>query len=143
MAFLEKVVRKTVDATALALLSVCIIGLASVVITIRWRRLAQNRYGRRAAALFIGGNVAMLVHRLIAIRLGTPVPTIIVNDMIVSATFFGTAAVAVEKWIGLLAVISMLGAFLGAFLPDIAWAALMGSGLLNLSILTGQALRKH
>ncbi|MFT3771253.1 MAG: hypothetical protein QM820_38045 [Minicystis sp.] len=115
---------------------------AFVFVAVRWRRLRQNRYGRRMAALFVGALTAVLAHRLVALRLGTPVRHVIVDDLIVLATFYGVAAVAVERWVAWLSALSLAVAVASAFRPVIAPAALIVSATCSLALLLAAALRR-
>lgn len=127
----------------LVLVNLGMMGMVTAVVALRWRRLSRNRYGRRAAALFAGGLVAVLLHRVAGMCLGAPVQHILVGDLLVLGTLFGTAAVAIERWLGWLAATAIAGALVSALVPSFVWGAFTVATLLNLMILTADAFRAH
>jgi hypothetical protein len=63
---------------------------------------------------------AMLVHRLAAVRLGTPLPDLLVADSIITVATLGTGAVLLERGLAWAALIAFLAAVAGACAPT--WA---------------------
>ncbi|MDI1483523.1 serine/threonine-protein kinase [Polyangium sp. y55x31] len=117
--------------------------LVLTVIVVRWRRLSQNRMGRRAAGIVAGVEAVMLVHRLIGIRLGTPLDHVLVNDLVLLATVLGTLAWTDRRRIALPAAIAMAGALLGLFLPSAATLIHLAAGTLVLLLLIADVMRER
>ncbi|MDI3289359.1 serine/threonine-protein kinase [Polyangium sp. 15x6] len=113
------------------------------IIALRWRRLSQNRMGRRAAAIVAGVEGVMLVHRLIAMRLGTPLDHVLVNDLVLLATVLGTLASTDRRRIALPAAIAMAGALLGLFLPSATSLIHVAAGSLVLLLLIADVIREQ
>ncbi|MDI1446805.1 serine/threonine-protein kinase [Polyangium sp. 6x1] len=114
-----------------------------VIIAWRWRGLSQNRIGRRAAAIVVGVEGVMLVHRLIAMRLGTPLDHVLVNDLVLLAAVLGTLALTERRRIALPAAIAMAGALVGIFLPSAASLIYLGAGSLVLMLLIADVIRER
>jgi serine/threonine-protein kinase len=83
-----------------------------------WRGLSRNRHGRLFAGLFPSVLLALLCHRLIALRLGHPAEQILVEDMVLFATVWGVLAQTFSPWFGWLAVFTAVPAIVGALLPQ-------------------------
>src|SRR5262249_5365699 len=108
--------------------------LASSVIFILRRRLLQNSYGRRLAAIFVAPSFAWLGHRLIAQRFGTPALHVLTVDLVLLATVFGTAGIAFEPWMGWIAVLALGGAAVGAARPELSPTVVMVVILVSIAI---------
>jgi hypothetical protein len=93
-----------------------VVVVAAALVALR-RKLLKNRYGRRLAAIFMAPCLVWLLHRLVALRLGTPPLHVIVVDLILFGAVFGTAAVTFERWMGWVAVLAFAGAAASAFAP--------------------------
>jgi serine/threonine-protein kinase len=94
------------------------VALASVVLL--RRRLATSVYGRRSASFVVITFLAMLLHRLAAVPLGTPLPDLLVVDSILMAAMFGTAAVTLDRGLGWASLFALASAVAGICAP--AWA---------------------
>lgn len=117
-----------VSHTSLIGFALLTVGLTAAVVLIMRRRLAESAYDRRVASLFLATGVATLIHRVAALRLGTPVDHVLVDDLVVIAVLYGTAAITFAPWMAWLAALALAGAAVGLFEP--AWA------LLSLSLST-------
>ncbi|APR76723.1 Serine/threonine kinase PKN8 [Minicystis rosea] len=101
-------------------IAVGLVSAALVSITLLRRRIAANQHGRRTAGLVLASVLALLAHRLVAFRLGTPVPHVLVVDAVLLATVAGVAAMTLERWFGWPCALALAGAAVGAYEP--AWA---------------------
>ncbi len=104
---------------ALVALSAGMLLLEFVVIGIRWPSLSRNYYGRRTAGTLVAATIAILLHRLIALRLGTPVAHVMTIDLLLLALVYGFAAVAAHRWIASLSVIAAACAAGSALVPSL------------------------
>ena len=117
--------------------------MALVLLALRWRKLSQNRLGRRAAGIFVGAEAAILVHRLLALRLGTPLDHVLVNDLVLLAAILGTVASITERALALPAGIAMAGALVGLFWPSVASVTFVVASYLVLLLLIGDVVRER
>ncbi|WP_170319321.1 serine/threonine-protein kinase [Polyangium spumosum] len=125
-----------------ALASAASLAMVLLIITLRWRRLSQNRLGRRTARILIGAEAAIFVHRLIALRFGTRLDHVLVNDLVLLAAIVGTIAMVSERRMALAAAIAMVGALVGLFLPSAASAAYVVASVLVLVLLIHDVIRE-
>jgi eukaryotic-like serine/threonine-protein kinase len=88
------------------------------------RRLFANRHGRQIVWLFAGAPLALVVHRLVEWRLGTPATHIVVGDLLLLAVLLALAAVTIERWLGWGAAILLAASLVGAWHPPLALHAL-------------------
>ena len=85
------------------------------------RMLVESAYNRRVAALFTLPVIGFIVHRALAVRLGSRVSDILVADAISMAVLLGFAGIAVERWMGIGALLCVGYALLATLFPS--WAA--------------------
>lgn len=103
-----------------------------------WPGLSRNRYGRRFAGLFPTALLALLGHRLIALRLGLSAEQILVEDMLLISTMWALLAQTFERWLAWLAAFTAVPAIVGAFVPARAPLLL---GALGLASIAAMAVR--
>ena len=106
--------------TNLIVVPLAMLAVITAVVALHWRRLSLNRYGRRIAGLFPGGLAALLLHRVVAVQLGTPAAHVLVGDLVVMATFYGVIATTEDRWIGVLSLIVLIAAIVGALSTALA-----------------------
>jgi serine/threonine-protein kinase len=95
------------------------VGSAAAVAAL-WRRITRNLAGRRFAYLFVGASGVLLVHRLIAARLGDPVSEVMTFDILHLVVVLGLYAVFFETWVAALAGVGLAALALATFRPGAA-----------------------
>jgi hypothetical protein len=90
------------------------------MIAASWRALRRNRANRQLAGLMVAVLAAMLVHRLIARELGTPVLHTLVVDLLLMATCGAVSALLFRARFAAIAVLYLLAAVAAALDPDSA-----------------------
>jgi CDP-diglyceride synthetase len=100
-----------------------------VVTLARWRRLTRNAYGRRLAAVSLGGALAVLGHRWIGLRIGMTGAQILVEDAVLLAMFFAVIAQGEHRWLLSLVGILIATAAASALRMELA-APILGLGAL-------------
>ena len=113
----------------LAVLTALIVGL--------WRSLRRNRVNRQIAGLLLVSAAAMLLHRIIALRLGTPVPHTLILDLVLLLLAAAVAALGIHRRFALLAGFELLVVLAAA--ADPARAPLLFLG--TLLVLYGLGMR--
>lgn len=122
-----------VASTAGGLLALGFVALATlVVLGIVFRRmLVDSAYNRRVAALFLVPVLGFIVHRALAVRLGSRVEDILVADAVSMAAVLAFAALTMERWMGIPALLAVAYAAVATGFPS--WAAPGFGSLLCLS----------
>jgi predicted Ser/Thr protein kinase len=105
----------------LAVLMVLIVGL--------WRSLRRNRINRQIAGLLLASTAAMLLHRAIALRLGTPVPHTLIVDLVLLQLAATVAALAIHRRFALLAGLVLLAVLAATANPSRASPLFLGTVL--------------
>jgi serine/threonine-protein kinase len=95
---------------ALVRLALVIVAVIAVALFALRRRILHNLYGRRLAGVMLAVGLGLLAHRLVALRLGTPLLEVLGVDQVVLAAIYGVAAVTFERWMGWLSMAALLGA---------------------------------
>ncbi len=103
---------------ALVRLALVVVAVTAGAVAALWRRLSRNLYGRRVAAIFPGIGLALLVHRLVAVRLGTPVLHVLVVDHVILAVVLAATAVTVDRALGWFALLGLFGAAVSRAAPS-------------------------
>lgn len=106
------------------------LALMVVVVAILSRKLRRTRYGRRLAGVFLVGGVALCGHRLAAVRLEIPSPSILALDLVLLSVFFAMLAVLDEGWMGWLSGTTAVAALVGVLSPERAVSAFGVAGAL-------------
>lgn len=68
-----------------------------------WRSLRRNRVNRQIAGLLLVSTAAILLHRLIALRLDTPAPHTLIGDLVLLLLAASVAALGIHRRFALLA----------------------------------------
>ncbi len=117
-----------------------VLSVLTAMILIARRRLLQNAIGYQVVGTFVAIAVASLVNRLFGARFGTPIPAVLVSDMLLIAVSSAVGGMMFHRgmlwWVGL----SLLGAALAAVYPDAA--SDFHGGLMVLILALAMGLRK-
>ena len=128
---------------SLALVSALLLVVEAAVVSLRWRSLARNTFGRRSAGILVGTTGAVLFHRLLSLQLGTSHEDILVVDLLLLSVVYGFVAVAIQKWVGLLASFTALASVVGALFPAVVVPAFVAGSLGSFLIVTADAFRRR
>jgi len=109
-------------------------GLVLLSVAVLWRRLQRNVQGRQVTGLLIGVPAMIIAHRLIAIPLGSPPIHILTIDTFLLGCVFGCAALVIDRRLGIIAGLGVLGAALSSFFPEIAAATLTILGFVAVAV---------
>jgi serine/threonine-protein kinase len=125
----------------LILMMAVIVGLLGAAIALLHKRLFSTQVGR----LFVGGGMvwaaALLGHRIMSARFGTPIPEMLTVETWLTAAILGVAAIARLRGFGWSAALSAAGAIAAAARPDLATPIFMASALLMGAIMLSFAYR--
>jgi serine/threonine protein kinase len=91
------------------------------------RRLFGNQFARKVAAMAWLGGITVVLHRLMAFRFGEPVPYVLAVDLLVLGLEQLLAAILLEPWFGIGALLFFGGAGLAMLAPAQALHAMLGS----------------
>lgn len=127
----------------LAFVTSAILATELVVITIRWRSLAQNLFGRRSAGIMVSASGATLLHRLLALRMETPFEQILAVDLLLLGLVYFFAAMAIDRWIAALAVTATAAATVAVLWPAVAVPAFVVGTLGTFLVVTADAYRRR
>jgi serine/threonine-protein kinase len=107
-----------------------ITGLIGAAIALMHKRFFSTQVGR----LFVGGGmiwaVALLGHRIISARFGTPIPEMLTVDTWLTAAILGVGAIGKLRGFGWSAAVSLFGAVAATARPDLATPIFMASAIL-------------
>jgi eukaryotic-like serine/threonine-protein kinase len=115
-------------------LSASFLVVCVAMIAILWKRLKKNLFGRQLAALIICTPATLVVHRLVAGKLGTPVYHILTVDILIVTCLFTIAAFVVERRLLAVTVVGLFATVLAAYNPSYSPYAFSALGLLGLAI---------
>jgi hypothetical protein len=87
----------------------------------------RNTINRRVMAWLVVSSLMMLVHRTIAVLLGTEVSTTMTNDLLMLGAVATMAGVAIDRWIWYAAGVMLAGALLCAVFPAVSSLILVAS----------------
>jgi predicted Ser/Thr protein kinase len=79
-----------------------------VAITVRWRQLSRNIYGRQLSFAFAIVAIALLAHRLLCLRLGLSGEQIMIEGGVLSAVSYGAISRDEHRWLGWIALIDLV-----------------------------------
>jgi hypothetical protein len=109
-----------------------------------WRRgLLGNQFARKVAAMGWLGGITVVLHRLMAFRFGTPVPYVLAVDLLVLGLEQTLAAILLEPWFGLGALLFFGGAGLAVLAPGQSLHAMLGSVTAAYAIVAARAAYDH
>lgn len=131
-----------VEPATMAIVSATLLATELVLISMRWRSLAQNFFGRRSAALLVGTTFVIFLHRLLALRMETQMERILVVDLLLIAMVYGFAALAIQRWIASLSVVALVAAAVGAYWPTWTIPAFLVGALGTFLVVTIDSFRQ-
>ncbi|HVJ88277.1 MAG TPA: hypothetical protein VM580_00635, partial [Labilithrix sp.] len=105
----------------LLVLGLVALGTLLVLGVVFRRMLADSAYNRRIALIHLMPAIGFVVHRALALRLGSSVEAILVADALSITVLLGFAGVVLERWLGIGAILALGYAVLATLYP--AWAA--------------------
>ena len=108
-----------------------ILAAGTALVATLWRQLGRNRVNRQFAGLYLSAIAAMLVHRLVAVRLDTPVPDIVIADLVIQALAATAAALTCHPRFAWLAGFLLLVTTCATLVPSHAPALFVASALLT------------
>jgi serine/threonine-protein kinase len=93
-----------------------LIGASAVVVVslVGRKQLAKSRTNRRVAALFLTLVGGVVLHRALALAMGTPAYQVLASDCVIAAVVFTLAALIVERWFAWSAAVSAAAAIVSA-----------------------------
>ena len=118
------------------------LGVLTAMILVTRRRLLQNTVGRQVVGTFVSIAVASLVSRVIGAQLGTPVPAVLVNDLVIIAVASAVGAMMFNRGMLWWAGFALLGAIAAAALPEAASDVYGGVVVIILGIAMGLLVRR-
>src|SRR5262249_3392162 len=86
--------------------------------------LGESLYARRMMVVFVGTPLALLLHRLLAWRLGMPVLHTLCGDLLVMGSVLAVAGLVLERWLLWLAAAMLTGFLAVMVVPEWAPVAL-------------------
>ena len=96
-----------------------------------WRQIGRNRVNRQFAGIVLAAVAAMLVHRLIGVRLDSPVSHTMIGDLLLQALAAVAAALTCHPRFAWLAGVLVVVAVVATFAPSHAPALFVASVLLT------------
>ena len=111
-------------------LNAAVLSAGMAFIATRWMRISKNLYGRRFAGMFPVALGALLLHRAVALAIGTPGARVLAGDLVVMATFLAVIGLTQDRWVGWLALVAGVAAAIAAVVPDHSPTAFGLAGLL-------------
>jgi hypothetical protein len=109
-----------------------------------WRRgLLGNQFARKVAAMGWLGGITVVLHRLMAFRFGEAVPHVLAVDLLVLGLEQTLAAILLEPWFGVGALLFFGGAAVAALAPGQALHAMLGSVTAAYAIVAARTAYEH
>ncbi|AKI98446.1 serine/threonine-protein kinase [Archangium gephyra] len=118
----------------LLVLPVVMIAVSTIVNVVLREQITRLVLGRRFTQLFLIIGPALLAHRLLGLRFGTPVLHILAGDQLLLAAIFGVAALALDRALAAFSVIALAGACVDAYEPRWAGAVFAATCLLAMPL---------
>jgi serine/threonine protein kinase len=107
------------------------------------RRLLANEFTRKVVAMAWLGGITVVLHRLMAFRFGEAVPAVLAVDLLVLGLEQVIAAVLLERWFGLAALLFFGGAGVAVLAPAQALHAMLGSVIAAYAVVAVRASADH
>jgi predicted Ser/Thr protein kinase len=120
--------------TLLIMAAVVVVGLAGAGGLLR-KRLLGNRFACRVGAVVWFSALDVMLHRLLAIHFGEPVPEVIAVDLVALGIQVALAAVLVDRRFGRVAWVFLTGALIVVHEP--AWAVAVYLAAVTISCVLG------
>jgi eukaryotic-like serine/threonine-protein kinase len=119
----------------LLILPSVMIVLSLIVNVVLREQISRLLRGRRFTQIFVVIGPALLAHRLLGMRFGTPPLHILAVDQLLLAAIFGVAALALDRMLVAFSVIALAGACIDAYEPRWAGAVFAATCLLALPLI--------
>lgn len=87
-----------------------LLAVAGLLVAGFWRALSTTAHGRRTVAFLLLMPAALLGHRLLGWRLGTPLSALLATDFFLLGCLFAGGAILLDRWLGLLSALLLLAA---------------------------------
>lgn len=91
------------------------------------RRLLGNQFAQKVMLVVWIGILSVLLHRLVALRFGQPLPEVLCVDLLVLGTQHVVGAVVFDRWFALTAGVFLVSAALAFVWPASAISVMLGS----------------
>lgn len=85
-----------------------------------WRGLQKSVHGRQLAGLIVCTAGILVVHRLVAAKLGSPVENVLVIDVLLVASVFAVGAVLLDRRLAWVCAAGLAATAVAAWSPEIA-----------------------
>jgi eukaryotic-like serine/threonine-protein kinase len=121
--------------------STSLLTVSALSVAFLWKGLKKNVHGRLLAGLFLSTPATILVHRLVAVRLGTPPRHVLVVDTLLLTCVFTMAALTLDRRLAVVTVVGLAATATGA-LYQAATPWLFG-GFTIFAILVGVRVSKR
>lgn len=127
----------------LASISAFLVSVELTVIALRWRSITRNTFGRRSAGILVFGTISILLHRMLALEMGTIFEQVVVVDLLLMALIYAFVAVTVQRWVAVPAIIALAAAAAGAHFPHITRPVYLLGSVGTFLLVTLDAFRRR